>query len=231
MKISGSEQVNISGMTQMELRLNEDRALANTPGRLSQDGKTVINVIHGTPMNGPGSTHKTLTFLWEADDTDPRYIEMKEREAAAAKAAQMREAKERRKKQLDEEIAVLERRISSAQSEAPMLATDIKTVTREERKDGVKHVAIGALIMIGAIAFGIIVGMEGFWAFIWLAGCILFGGLYIFAGCSAFTAKSIEEKVLYNQERNGKRKNDKDNLSFLQKRLDDKKQERRELGI
>ena len=91
MKISGSEQVQISALTIMGLTAEEGKAIRKTTEKLSNEGKTVLNIIHGTPWNSPAGVIKELTFLWEGDDTHPLYLAQKKREQDALLAKQKKQ--------------------------------------------------------------------------------------------------------------------------------------------
>lgn len=210
MKISGAEQVNIMGMTPMELRLNEDRAIERTTRQLSDEGKTVINIIHGTPMTGVGSTHKTLTFLWEGDDADSRYIAAKERKAKAI-------AKEREIKQLEEERADLEKRIKAAQTTPPI---NKESASFEVKTRGFLWLIIGVVILLAGYQFFKVVCYGEF--NISLILFVLAGGVFCYGGIKSFTDPKMVTDEMKEQEQIMQ---DQANLSQLQEQLHEKELE------
>ena len=207
MKVSGSEQVSITAMTQTGFRLEEDKAIMNTSTRLAQEGKTVINIIHGTPQSAVGSMHKTLTFLWESDDTDPRYMAYAEDERRKSQWAE-------RTAQYKKEIAELETRIKNAQ-------TGVKN-PRSREEVARENTTAG----IGAIIFGIAMG----WFAIELIGGIgsvvfcLIAGFFILCGFLMLTSNA-DEDAKEEQEIYRLIESDKNRLPELENELLQKKRE------
>ena len=73
MKVSGAETVNLDRATLTVLRAEETAYIQVKSKQLNEQGKHVINIVHGTLQQGSFGYRKTLTFLWEADDEDPAY--------------------------------------------------------------------------------------------------------------------------------------------------------------
>ena len=73
MKVSGAETVNLDRATLTVLRAEETAYIQVKSKQLNEQGKHVINIVHGTLQQGSTGYRKTLTFLWEADDEDPAY--------------------------------------------------------------------------------------------------------------------------------------------------------------
>lgn len=117
MKISGSYAKTIHAMTRSGFSFDESRTINETTQKLAQEGKHIINIIHGTPYKLLGDTCKELTFLWEADDEDPiyqSYIQSQEKQ-------KLKDAQKQRISTCKNEIATLKTRIQNA--EKPTQAT------------------------------------------------------------------------------------------------------------
>ncbi|MBR3868378.1 MAG: hypothetical protein IKM66_03605 [Clostridia bacterium] len=87
MKVSGSQIERVKAWTNIGYEASEQATIQSTVEKLSKEGKHVINIIHGDKTMIGGDYTKTITFLWEADDTDPVYIAAMEK----AKAEEERE--------------------------------------------------------------------------------------------------------------------------------------------
>lgn len=122
MKISGSHTEQIDSPSINILRIKEQAVITATTELLSKDGKHVINIIHGTPSTLMGSVYKSITFLWEADDESPEYLQAQE----IKRQEQERKQQELRQKELaekfhlqktekEESISKLKRRIENAE--------------------------------------------------------------------------------------------------------------------
>lgn len=112
MKISGSHSKTISAMSRSGFSFDESRTISETTQKLAQEGKHVINIIHGTPYKMLGDTCKELTFLWEADDEDPVYqsfIQSQEKQ-------KLKDAQNQKISICRNEISTLKARIENAEN-------------------------------------------------------------------------------------------------------------------
>ena len=149
MKISGSEQVQIDAVTNVALMVKENSAIEQTTKKLCDEGKTVLNIIHGTPWNGPLGVYKTLTFLWEGDDQHPLYIAAKQREAAAAALKRQEDEKKRmeaaKKAAAEREINQIKKHIKDLEISSTKLSQRINRAEDKhtEKKDLRKYKTFG----------------------------------------------------------------------------------------
>ena len=74
MKISGSHTEEIKAISNTTFRINEEATITATVAKLTEQGKHVINIIHGTPTTFAGTIYKSITFLWEADNESREYL-------------------------------------------------------------------------------------------------------------------------------------------------------------
>ena len=102
MKVSGAHIEEISAWTNMGYESAEKIRIQTTVEKLAKEGKHVINIIHGNKTMVGGDYAKTITFLWEADDEDPAYIEYSKQEQKKAE-------EEQNKKNIEEKIEGLKR--------------------------------------------------------------------------------------------------------------------------
>ena len=221
MKVSGSHQETIESVSMNLLQQYEESTIARTTEELSKQGKHVINIIHGTPASF-GSVRKTLTFLWEADDTDPRYIaylseqqRKKEEEARREYEANAPKRKNNTINKVAEEIRNLEERIAKAETEKTVDSKKIYTIRL------VKEIGfiIGVLtIGFASTAIFIIIGSE--WVFFRFFGIIL--GIFCLIGVSVRIAdiKNLKKYVKEDTEQIIK---DKENINQLKRAVAEKK--------
>ena len=105
MKITGTEHRTASSMSKNLLRVKEEVMISDTTKELSEQGKHVVNIIHGPITQRLGDWLAPITFLWEADDEDPAYRAMIEKELQAKQREKMMDALKRDIKNLEHEIA------------------------------------------------------------------------------------------------------------------------------
>lgn len=171
MKISGSETRKFQSMSQNLLRMEEERTIQYTTAALSQQGKHVINIIHGTPSALMGTIYQSLTFLWEADDEDPVYKEAKKRAEQAEEMITKIES-------CKTDIEKLKNRITVAGS---AYADNVAALHKEEKVDYEKEYKEH----IRGSIFGGVASVAISLTFFWLAvACSEYSGLGgIICGC------------------------------------------------
>lgn len=170
MKISGAETVNLDRVTLTVLRAEEAAYIQVKTRQLSEQGKHVINIIHGTMQSGGLGYRTTLTFLWEADDEDPiyqKYINIEKynkeceqikrhyREKCSAAKSNMKE----REKQLNKEIESIEeqvqRLVNAQDGEAG------KVIAEEIENKSFPSIVISIVLIITAICIDSIIYRIG----------------------------------------------------------------------
>ena len=248
MKISGSEQVTINASFDVTFVAAESNAIKETTEKLAREGKTVVNIIHGTPWRTPIATMKTLTFLWEGDDQHPLYLAARERERVAA---ERRRQEEEKKRQEEEKKAAEEwertRPEREKQQQRQALETSLKaTIVRAaelseriaraenkntEKKDlreyktwGIKHIvaAIGILvggIVLGGITISVTSSLEA--PFLGVIFFLVFIGIAGFIAFAVYNDADKVDKHINLEQRNRQLAADRANLKQLKETQED----------
>lgn len=236
MKVSGARTETISSYFQNGMLINEEVTIQTVTSELAKEGKHVINIIHGTQAQLMGEGRQTLTFLWEADDTDPVYIKAVEKERIAhEKEMELQRQKERERlhkkfadidiKNYNKKIEELEDRIYQATAKPETM----KSAYWKETKRFIKYLFIAlmellfiVLLFIGAsrVKYSEVFAGSGMqFCLVGMGICLIF--LFPFQVILIPADFSIKkEEIRKNvEERNQKRAEDKNNLPALKKEL------------
>lgn len=79
MKVSGTHIETITSAFQRGMVIYEEERIKSTTEKLLKEGKHINNISHGNVIQSFGEYRKSITFIWEADDSDPVYIAAKEK--------------------------------------------------------------------------------------------------------------------------------------------------------
>lgn len=187
MKVSGSHIERVKEWTNIGYEASERLTIQSTVEKLSKEGKHVINIIHGDKTMIGGDYTKSITFLWEADTEEPIYKALMDK---AAEEKRLEDELYQQKlllisentkiKNIPQEIADIEKRIKTAESNDLYTEKDIKEMDNEDIH---KTLGIGFAIaglgvfffIVGLVADGAIAVIEtigGVVAFL-IAGIII----------------------------------------------------------
>ena len=118
MKISGSHTEEIKAISNTTFRINEEATITATVAKLTEQGKHVINIIHGTPTTFAGTIYKSITFLWEADNESREYLNYINKKTAEEKRMRKQKRLMQNIQYYEKEIRELKIRIERAENPA-----------------------------------------------------------------------------------------------------------------
>lgn len=98
MKISGTHNEIITTTLRRNMSVVEKRTIKSITEDFAKEGKHIINISRGDVLPIFEGYRENITFVWEADDTDPVYIAALENAEKERKAEQIILEKKRKQK-------------------------------------------------------------------------------------------------------------------------------------
>lgn len=226
MKVSGSHIERVKEWTNIGYEASERSTIQSTVEKLSKEGKHVINIIHGDKTMIGGDYTKSITFLWEADTEEPIYKALMDK---AAEEKRLEDELYQQKlllisentkiKNILQEIADIEKRIKTAESNDLYTEKDLKKMDTE---DILKFFLLGMGCVALCVLFFFLgcnryIVESGILRFIFIAGAIV-GCIPMAIFFFAMVKDGIKDSKTRLDRLNSKNEsiiNDQKNLNFL----------------